>query len=373
MKILLFGNGNIGQRILSELFNDQSCLGNVPPRHIFLNIEKILVLDKNISEDVQINNAKINYREYNILNTMEDILSENWDIIINCLPYYLNERVIQLAEKYNINYFDLSEDTNSIKLINTIVSGESKNTNQYIPCCGLAPGIINMLGQYILSQFEKPESLCLRVGALPLHSINPLSYSLNWSPDGLINEFTGHYHQINNNLKLTKKLTLINNHVENIIINGREYEAIETSGGIGTMVDTCSIPYLNYKTIRYRGHMDAIHNFLKIYNDDVDALSKYMQKVANPCNNDVVLIFVSGRGRIKTHDSLTVEKNIFIEKRNRRDDYKAIHFVTAHGLLGVLELFIRGFFKKSERFIKQENIPWDQFLTTSAGKSFNEN
>ena len=43
-------------------------------------------------------------------------------------------------------------------------------------------------------------------------------------------------------------------------INGIEYEAFTTSGGLGTMAETYEgqVDVLNYKTIRYPGHLDGM-------------------------------------------------------------------------------------------------------------------
>src|SRR5690625_7597433 len=48
--------------------------------------------------------------------------------------------------------------------------------------------------------------------------------------------------------------------LEKININGRQYEAFSTSGGLGTMCETLEgkVDTLNYKTMRYPGHRDGM-------------------------------------------------------------------------------------------------------------------
>ncbi|MDO6749342.1 hypothetical protein, partial [Gilvimarinus sp. 1_MG-2023] len=47
---------------------------------------------------------------------------------------------------------------------------------------------------------------------------------------------------------------------EHLSIDGTEYEAFSTSGGLGTLCETLQgrVRELNYKTIRYKGHRDRM-------------------------------------------------------------------------------------------------------------------
>lgn len=376
MKIILFGNGNIGQKLLG-------CLIEEIPGYFSSNlINQILVVDKKISNTTEILSKKYNkvsFCKTDIFSADIDNIFKNhdWDIIINCLPFFCNIRIIEYAEKYKINYFDFSEDTVSIELIKKITNTNPDSYRKYFPCCGLAPGIINILGAHVLSFYEKPESLKLRVGALPLHSLNELHYAVNWSIDGLINEFTGTYHHKINNQNISKKLDIINNNVENIIIDGKEYEAIETSGGIGTMAENCNVPTLNYKTIRYRGHykkmLDVVLNTYKKENNKQSLyfkLGDYFNNVAVPCEKDVVLILISCIGK-KIYESIRNETIVYKEIKGS-NKMKAIEQTTVIGLMGVLEMFIKGYFKENtERFIKQEMINWNDFIKTKSGNILN--
>ena len=62
---------------------------------------------------------------------------------------------------------------------------------------------------------------------------------------------------------------------ENIVLDGVAYEAFNTSGGVATMCETYRgrIDELNYKTIRYPGHLDhmrfVIHDLGLGYRPDL--------------------------------------------------------------------------------------------------------
>ena len=121
----------------------------------------------------------------------------------------------------------------------------------------MAPGAINIIGAHLARQFEKPVSLKLRVGALPLYSANKMSYYLSWNTAGLLNEYVNMCDAIVNRGKAKVKPL---EGLEKIIIDGIEYEAFNTSGGVGTLTETfwLQIDELDYKTIRYPGHVDYL-------------------------------------------------------------------------------------------------------------------
>jgi saccharopine dehydrogenase-like NADP-dependent oxidoreductase len=82
-----------------------------------------------------------------------------------------------------------------------------------------------------------------------------MKYYLSWSSSGLVNEYIKPCDALFRG-KPVKTLPLDGE--ENIVIDGVTYEAFNTSGGVATMCETYSnrIEELNYKTIRYPGHLD---------------------------------------------------------------------------------------------------------------------
>ena len=62
---------------------------------------------------------------------------------------------------------------------------------------------------------------------------------------------------------------LVREYLERFAIDGVEYEAFNTSGGLGTLCETLEgkVNELNYKTVRYPGH-HYLMDFLKSHDID---------------------------------------------------------------------------------------------------------
>ncbi|MBX9449640.1 MAG: hypothetical protein KL787_07990 [Taibaiella sp.] len=172
------------------------------------------------------------------------------DAIVSCLPFHLNIRIATIAAELGVHYFDLTED---VPTLHAILDLSRRSRSILAPQCGLAPGFIGIVGADLYQQFDAVRSVKLRVGALPLQPVGKLGYSITWSADGIINEYINDAEVIHNGIR---KMSASLEDIEQININGRQYEAFATSGGLGTMCATLEgkVDTLNYKTIRYPGH-----------------------------------------------------------------------------------------------------------------------
>ena len=135
-----------------------------------------------------------------------------------------------------------------------------------MPQCGLAPGFIGILGASMMNRFDRLDALRMRVGALPEYPHNQLMYHLTWSTDGVINEYCKPCEVIHRG---QRQEVLALDGLERFAIDGVEYEAFNTSGGLGTLCETLEgkVNELNYKTVRYPGHhylMDFLINGLRM-------------------------------------------------------------------------------------------------------------
>ena len=95
--------------------------------------------------------------------------SQKVEAVISCLPYYCNFTVAEMALKFGLHYFDLTEDVEVARHIEKISSGAE---TAFVPQCGLAPGFISIIANELMTRFEELDTVKLRVGALP---INPSS------------------------------------------------------------------------------------------------------------------------------------------------------------------------------------------------------
>ena len=57
------------------------------------------------------------------------------------------------------------------------------------PQCGLAPGLIGIVGSSLAEGLTELRRMQLRVGALPQHPTGVLGYAFTWSPEGVVNEY----------------------------------------------------------------------------------------------------------------------------------------------------------------------------------------
>ena len=185
------------------------------------------------------------------------------DAIVSAVPYFHNRQIVETCAAARVAYFDLTEDVATTTLVRTLAQ-ETKGVT-FIPQCGLAPGAINIVGGALAASLDSVRSVEMRVGALPLAASNQMKYYLSWSTAGLINE----YCQLGEALHEGRRIaTLPLDGVERLSIDGVEYEAFNTSGGVATMCETFEgrVGELNYKTMRYPGHRDLMKFLLQDLN-----------------------------------------------------------------------------------------------------------
>lgn len=292
---------------------------------------------------------------------------KNKQAVVSCLPYFLNIKIAQAAAEMGVHYFDLTEDVPSLNAIRAL---SESSTAVLAPQCGLAPGFIGILGAGLYSQFSEIRSVKLRVGALPLHPMGQMGYSFTWSAEGVINEYLNDAEVIHNH---QRKMVSSLDDVESININGRQYEAFSTSGGLGTMCETLEnkVDTLNYKTMRYPGHRDAMKLLLydlQLKNDRT--LAKNILNNALPLvDEDIVLIYAAVEGKIKGE----LRRKEFSESYRKitleGKDWRAISWTTACSIATVVDLVSEGKLK-NKGFIKQEEIPLEMFLNSNFGSMY---
>ena len=282
------------------------------------------------------------------------------DVVLSAVNYKFSRDILQLALKKGKHYVDLTEDVETTKWIQEFTIQEQNVS--VIPQCGLAPGAINIIGGHLARQFEKPMSLKLRVGALPLYSANRMSYYLSWNTAGLLNEYVNMCDAIVDRGRIKVKPL---EGVEKIIIDGIEYEAFNTSGGVGTLTDTywLKINELDYKTIRYPGHVDYLRFMFEDLGlkNNIELANDIFNQNVPTTTDDVVIFFVKATGY--NNGDLT-EKN-WVCKIYGKDGMTAIERATASGVAEVLCMLKDK--KLKPGFVKQEDVPFEPFINGKFG------
>ena len=274
------------------------------------------------------------------------------DAVISSLPYFCNPGVARVARDAGLHYFDLTEDVEVTRSVRATAEGA---TTAFVPQCGLAPGFISIAANELISHFDELKSVRMRVGALPQHPNNMLKYSLTWSTDGLINEYGNPCHGIADG-KSVESAPLEG--LEEIEIDGKLYEAFNTSGGLGSLGETygARCEQMNYKTIRYPGHceqMRLLMNDLKL-NQVLATLKRILENAVPQTLQDVVIVFVAVSGR---QDGELREEN-YVSKIYPQEIlgrlWSAIQVTTAAGITAVVDLVLarpaayRGFVRQEQ-------------------------
>src|SRR5690606_21982776 len=292
---------------------------------------------------------------------------KNKQAVVSCLPYFLNIKIAQTAVEMGVHYFDLTED---VPTLNAILKMSNNSKSVLAPQCGLAPGFIGILGAGLYNQFSEVRSVKLRVGALPLHPMGQLGYSFTWSAEGVINEYLNDAEVIHNGER--KMLSSLDD-VESININGRQYEAFLTSGGLGTMCETLEgkVEALNYKTIRYSGHRDGMKLLLYdlLLKNDRQLAKEILNNALPLVDEDIVLVYAAVEGimdgQLRRKEVSESYRKITLDNKERR----AISWTTACSISAVVDLVSEGKLK-DKGFIQQEEIPFKRFIQSHFGAMY---
>ncbi len=287
--------------------------------------------------------------------------------VISSLPYYLNTHVAEAAKAAKAHYFDLTEDTSVTEAVKKIALNAQ---TAFVPQCGLAPGFISIAANSLMQEFDECHHAKLRVGALPQRANNALHYSLTWSTDGVINEYGNPCYGI----EAGKPIVMAPlEGLESIQIDGCEYEAFNTSGGLGSLAElyTGSVQSMNYKTMRYPGHcakMRFLMNDLRL-NEDRSTLKRILETAIPKTYQDIVIVYVTVEG-IKQGElaEKSYVKKIYPETI-RGLEWSAIQVSTASGICAVVDLVL-GQENEYKGLVLQENFKLADVLNNRFGKYY---
>jgi saccharopine dehydrogenase-like NADP-dependent oxidoreductase len=289
--------------------------------------------------------------------------------VISACSFNLNPGIATEAAEGGLSYFDLTEDVETTKLVRNI-SKKAKPGQVFMPQCGLAPGFVSIAANHLTKEFEKLDEVRMRVGALPQFPTNELKYNLTWSTDGLINEYGNACEAIHDGRFIQ---TLPLEGLEHFSLDGVDYEAFNTSGGVGTLCETLQekVRTLDYKTIRYRGHRDLIAflmNELRL-NQRRDILKDILENAIPMTPQDVVLIFCTVTGwKDGRLTQLTDARKIY-HGDCLGENWGAIQITTAAGACAVFDLLMNRR-KPRQGFIRQEEVALDEFLANRFGQYY---
>lgn len=183
------------------------------------------------------------------------------DVVLSCVPYWMHPRIAEVAIDTKTSMVDLGGNTEIT--MQTLAMDEKAKIQEVtlVPDCGLAPGLVNNIGMYLIEQMDEAESIKLYCGVLPQNPKPPFNYKLTFNVEGLVTEYDFQAVVLRDGkVALVDTLT----ELEELTIDELGLmEAFVTSGGTSTAPYTFEgrVTNYEYKTIRFPGHCERIKIF----------------------------------------------------------------------------------------------------------------
>jgi len=234
-------------------------------------------------------------------------------------------------------YLDLCEDPKALRAVFEIAAGAE---TPFAPGCGLAPGLISLMVDDLVTRSGPEAEITAYVGVLPAKKINRLGYGNMWDIEALIAEYTQPCAALADG-KVVGLAPLDN--LETVTISGETFEAFTTSGTLDALVSHYEgrLKGLTFKTLRYHGHLDYISFLL----DDL-GLSKRLYLMRN--------LLLTGLERIEddrviVHLTCCVGAQERTQTRlfspsslSRQTPTSALAHISAYHVCSVADILVRG-------------------------------
>jgi lysine 6-dehydrogenase len=183
------------------------------------------------------------------------------DVVLSCVPYWMHPGIASVAIEAGTSMCDLGGNTDITWKTLGLDDRAKAAKVTLVPDCGLAPGLVNSIGLWLIEQLDKTDSVKLYCGVLPQNPIPPFNYKLTFNVEGLVTEYDYQALVLRNGATAFVD-TLAE--LEDITIDELgPMEAFTTSGGTSTAVYTFEGKVANYeyKTIRFPGHCRLMRIF----------------------------------------------------------------------------------------------------------------
>lgn len=241
-------------------------------------------------------------------------------VVISAVSYSVNYQLSRSAIRAGAHMVDLGGNNDVVQAQLGLDQEARSRGVTIVPNSGLAPGLVPILVMEGIKEFDRLDSIHLRVGGLPQHPRPPLNYQLVFSVEGLINEYVEKVTAIRNgNLVQIEPMS----DLEDIAFPEPfgTLEAFNTSGGLSELPRLLlgKVRTLDYKTIRYRGHCEKFRTLLDLgfassepimVGDTVktnrELFSELLRKKLDHGDKDVVLARATITGMKETAEKVLV-------------------------------------------------------------------
>ena len=296
------------------------------------------------------------------------------DVVISAVPYVFNEELTKLAISQHCHFVDLGGNNMVVQNQKKLFSQAEDAKVTIIPDSGLAPGLVSILTKDLVDTYGHLSKVKLRVGGVPKYPKEPWNYQLVFSANGLINEYMEDAIILDQGIiKTVPSLT----QCESITFPEPfgTLEAFMTSGGCSTLPYTYmdKIDYLDYKTIRYPGHLGMIKPLFDLgfgstepvnINDTLvsprEMLISLLHKTLPSDGEDVVLLKVVGEQ--KTESKTKIISFEMIDYFDFETNLSSMMRTTGFPVAVTADLIARKEFSSFGVFTPEEIIPASLFL-----------
>ena len=362
-KVAILGAGQIGRAAYQIITNLRD--NPAPSSNPYRDIEAFVI------DSSQDNILKLKFGSHYILDLVSEsqekltqlFIEQRVTHVINALPFFLNERIAQSARDAGCAYIDFTEDDLMADKVQAIFKDSPSSCAVK---CGLAPGLVNYVGYDLIGMMDEPESLIVSVGALPrtvsYSAAHPeQSYNLTWSVDGLVNEYIRPCRIRRDGVAM--EVPALGNLIK-IVIDGTEYEAAYTSGGVGSLVrDLTNVPNVCYMTLRYPGHYKYIKAVVKEHAGDFDKIKNEFLQTFPFTDDDVIVLYSNAIGKCKGE----LTRRSYANKFYGTEGLTAIQATTAGSGVAILELMLTG---KVNGILDHSMVKLNEFTDTLAFKRY---
>jgi lysine 6-dehydrogenase len=248
MRMLVLGAGLQGSACAFDLLNESAV------SHVTIADVKIGSLPPFLQQrtDARLSSIALDVRDEA---AVRDAFSR-CDAVLSAIPYYFNGALARLAVESGVHFTDLGGNTEIVQQQKQLHDAAVARGVSIVPDTGLAPGMVNVIAQHGIDQFDAVESVKLYVGGLPQVPEPPLGYQIAYSIEGMVDYYTTQSLVVRDGQPTT--VTALSE-LEPVTFGEGvgTLEAFHTAGGLSTMVYRYAgkIPVMEYKTLRYPGHV----------------------------------------------------------------------------------------------------------------------
>ena len=296
MKIIIFGLGRQGERILDFLIEN--------------NFNNITLYDFNINKLKYLKgkySTKVNILE-GIGQDLRKVVSD-YDIIVDSLPSYASKDLFVAVSELGKKMVSISYTDFDFMQFNEIAK---KKKAIIIPDCGAAPGFSHLLAGYSSKKIKNPVSVKMVVGAIPKMPKPPFMHNITWSVHDLLEEYIRRA-----KIKIDGEISEIEpfSNIENERLFDLDLESFYTDGVRSFVQSFPDIPNVEEKTLRYKGHLDFMkafkdagllsykeYEFNKIELKGIDIFEKVIKEnFLDLPKEDIFLMKIEVKGKRETH------------------------------------------------------------------------